>query len=209
MKLVKYLKTTPATTVWSVKHKFVYMKNARTAGTSMYRKVIEKEMKGEVWDTKTKKEIIQRENWLNTVTDEILINDYFIFTFVRNPYDRFVSAYFHRRRPENDFANFIKNKLIDEKYGSVIDDHLYPQSWCAECDGEIYADFIGKFENINEDWKYVANKIGVSESLPNFRQKTPKADKPYHTYYDEETKKIIEKVYKRDFELFGYGELML
>jgi hypothetical protein len=155
-------------------------------------------MRKEVEDTKLG--IVGRTNWLNTLTDKILLNDYYSFTFVRNPYDRLLSAYLYRRI-SSEFKYFVENELVNEN-GEFWDDHFYPQSWCAECDGEIFTEFIGKFENIAKDWNSVANKIGVSPHLP----RTPNGTAPESgiVYYDDKTRDLVRKIYKRDFELFDY-----
>ena len=63
-------------------------------------------------------------------------------------------------------------------------------------------DFIGKFENLQEDFNKVCDKIGVKrERLPH-RKKSIR--KPYRDYYNSNTKKIVENLYGEDIEHFGY-----
>ena len=77
--------------IYSEERKFIWFKTAKTAGTSMYRGI----MKKEIPDLKSYKENpIEFSKWRDSLTDEKL-EDYFKFVFVRNPYDRLVSAFNH------------------------------------------------------------------------------------------------------------------
>ncbi len=80
---------------WQVIHSpsknFLWIKNAKVAGTSMYRGVFEKE----VDDLLVYKSNPKRFNkWWNALTDDKL-DSYFKFMFVRNPFDRTLSAFSH------------------------------------------------------------------------------------------------------------------
>jgi len=201
------LKHKLAGVIWCPERKFLFMKASRTAGTSMYRNVMKLTIKN-IYDGKH--DIVK--NWLDTITNEELINDYFIFTFTRNPFDRVVSLFYHRGfrvKKENNkiiFNEFVKNRLENQ---IEIDEHFYPFSKFIETDDKLqYVDFIGRFENLNNNWKTVAEKINVSIKLPKYRIRTPKADQLFHTYYTEESLKIVSKLYNRDFELLGYEQML-
>ncbi len=90
----------------------------------------------------------------------------------------------------------------------ITDDHFWPFSKFIETDNKHrYVDFIGRFETLDSDWAIVANKIGVSTTLPKYRVSGAKADKPYNTYYNDETIKIVNELYNRDFEILGYERI--
>ena len=63
-------------------------------------------------------------------------------------------------------------------------------------------DFIGRFENLDNDFMYVASKLGINRKL----KKTNKSirNKNYKSYYSRETKEIVNKVYQKDICLFKY-----
>ena len=66
--------------------KFVYMKPTKTAGTSILRAGLEKRVPG-IFHHKDRPEKFAE--WINRITDDEL-EDYYIFTVVRNPWDRLV-----------------------------------------------------------------------------------------------------------------------
>ena len=72
------------------------------------------------------------------------------------------------------------------------------------CDEEenIKIDFIGSYENLNEDFKFVCNKIGIPQVELPYKNKT---NHNYYTeYYNDETRNIVETKYAKDIEYFKY-----
>ena len=47
--------------------------------------------------------------------------------------------------------------------------HRYQLDWFVDHNGNVLADFIGKFERLDEDWAFVAKKLGIIEALPHRR----------------------------------------
>ncbi|PYK69889.1 MAG: hypothetical protein DME44_13330 [Verrucomicrobia bacterium] len=105
---------------------------------------------------------------------------YFKFGFVRNPWDRVVSS-----------STCIHSSP-----------HRYQLDWFVDANGKMLADFIGRFERLQEDWAVVAKKLGVSEVLPHARA-NPRP-RHYTEYYTPETQSIIEEKFKVDIETFNY-----
>jgi len=142
--------------------------------------------------------------------------DYFKFSFVRNPWDRLVSTYFFlvkggmnesdAKWSSNvlvqypDFASFVHGWINKQNIKTWI--HFIPQhQFVCDDDGNILMDFLGRMENINVDFLYVAEKIGCTDSL----KKINTGDrKHYSLYYDAETREIVREVYKKDIDIFGY-----
>lgn len=177
-----------------------------------------------------------KENFRNSVNEDLNLkkrvksinveNNYFKFTFVRNPWDRIASCY--RNKIENSWKyahkrvnssskklkskglNFENNELTLNEFLILLEKgnnrfyniHWAPQTSIVNMDK---MDFIGRFENLEEDWKYVCKKIGIDErKLPHKLQTKPK-DQSYRDYYkDQESIDIISRIYKKEIELFNY-----
>ena len=193
----------------SHKHKFVFIHIPKTAGTS-------------IWSaTKQKVEKIThniRRKGYRYLKEYETENIDFSFAFVRNPWDRLVSAFkylnaggvYEGDRVDREkylrnygeaFSPFVKglssNNLIFNQM------HFKPQyEWICDDNENILVDFIGKFENLQEDFNVVCDKIEIP------RQKLPHSNKAKHKhyteYYNDETRQIIAEKYAKDIEYFGY-----
>lgn len=160
--------------------------------------------------------------------------DYFSFGFVRNPYDRFMSAmtahYMGQgsQKLHDHIFPFTKQGFLDaihhniENYGQSLllpkkeppgeDVHFLPQykflciykpedlalSW----EGKIEVNFVGRFENIQEDWAKVCQQIGVAQEPLQHIRKNDFQD--YSSLWSDETRELVYNIYKKDFEVFGY-----
>jgi hypothetical protein len=151
-----------------------------------------------------------------TVFEPEKILNYFKFTFVRNPWDRLVSAYYFLKaggmNEEDrlwaeaeiisypDFDHFVRFWLTEENINKYI--HFKPQvSFIQDRRDKVRMDFIGFFENLKDDFKFVAGRLGREADLP----KLNTSERNFYTnYYTEETQKIVARVYAKDIELLGY-----
>jgi hypothetical protein len=131
----------------------------------------------------------------------------FKFTIVRNPWDKMVSAFYHLqlRHPhiigvDENFQDFVKTRF--RKEGIEINGHFCHQYPNVYFKGKVFIDRIGRFENLKNDWKAIALKIGHSQKLGH-RNKTK--HEPHRYYYeDKECFDIVSEVYRKDIELFKY-----
>lgn len=135
-------------------------------------------------------------------------NGVFKFGFVRNPWDRFVSGFFCQTA-FTGVGKDVFNKYIREECSNgatparaVHSIHFIPQ-WFFLLDnhGSIGVDFVGRFETIQRDWKYVCDRVGVSSELGHERKRI---HDPYRDYYTPESWDTIANLYRRDIDLFGY-----
>ena len=130
------------------------------------------------------------------------IMNFFKFSFVRNPWDRFVSAVFFRgpgtkvseHIGKNEFKALSKRKFYDPR-------HRQPQYKYIYKNGELAVDFLGRFENLNDDFSKVCEKLGLNKTLEH-RMIINK--KHYTEYYDNEMIDFVAKEYQKDIELFNY-----
>lgn len=87
--LTKYFQNHPHQRgiIVSPKKKFIYMKPAKTAGTSILRGILEVHFQDIIHKKDHPKKFLR---WLKNLSDEKL-DGYFIFSVCRNPWDRVVS----------------------------------------------------------------------------------------------------------------------
>lgn len=153
-------------------------------------------------------ETFGRESWDNKTK----------FAFVRNPWDRAVSYFHYIKKWEKatktklkdydcTFEEWVKNGC-PYHYNSAAAKHLTPKNpmsqtaWLVDDKGELSFDFIGKVENIDEDYdklcKLIGKKVGKVGML------NPSNRKNYREYYTEETQQIVADLCSDDITRFNY-----
>jgi hypothetical protein len=136
--------------------------------------------------------------------------DYFKFCFVRNPWDRALSLYRYRRKIFGFSAKITTHKdfiiQVIEPYHNPTNVWKHfndPQlNWICNQKGQVMADYIGRYENLQEDFNVICNKIGIPQKKLLHTNST--THKHYSEYYDDETREIIAQKYAKDIEYFGY-----
>lgn len=139
-------------------------------------------------------------------------NNIFTFGFVRNPWDRAVSSWKYGDYWGNwdmnfvDFCRNLKNLEINPKNGEAKNGLLLhaceQHPFLISENKNLKADFIGKFENLQEDFNTICDKIGIPQQQLPYKNKTN--HKHYTEYYDDETKSIVSERYATDIEYFNY-----
>lgn len=125
-------------------------------------------------------------------------NSLFKFAFVRNPYTRFVSAYYAFAKDKREVNEYLNEEGLDWLI-RIRKENFQPQYKFVSQGGKILVDFLGRFERLKTDWKKVAKLINVDTKLPHLAasSKTPLTKK---------NKRLIYELYKKDFELLGYDK---
>lgn len=140
--------------------------------------------------------------------------EYFKWCFVRNPFDRIASAYItcpelrigsfleflqtiRDNRPKN-FGNLIRWNQCESLGLNVPRIHFYPMTSLVSIKS---MDFIGRFENIKEDWKIISEKFGETNQLPVKRKRTISLPT-----YDENSRALVREIYASDFAEFKYDD---
>jgi hypothetical protein len=152
-----------------------------------------------------------------TMVPPELFKQCFKFTFVRNPWDRLVSAFFFMKKCDvernqrfarrhlsafNDFDSFVRQWVTRKNVWSFT--HFIPQHHFICIDQRLGVDFVGFYENLPEDFATVAEKIGRPTKLRDENRLGGRA-KDYRQYYNDETRDIVAKAYAEDIALLGYS----
>ncbi|MBM9514820.1 sulfotransferase family 2 domain-containing protein [Desulfogranum marinum] len=134
--------------------------------------------------------------------------NYFKFTFVRNPWARAYSWYknvmrdhlhLKKMRISNeislyDFLERFKNKTA-----------LRAQTfWIKNSNGDIPLDYIGRFENLDNDFEKICNLMKI-EPLKLPHELKGAANSSHQDAYDSKTIDLISSIYREEIELFGYS----
>lgn len=142
---------------------------------------------------------------------------HFKFAFVRNPWDRLVSLYadkiagaghliksapkgrqgFYKGMPFEEFV-----EVVGETPDAEANMHFRSQHKVLYARGVPLADFVGRFETLEEDFARVAEKIGADLSLPHVLSS---GNRNFRDFYDGRLKDFVAKRYRRDARLFGYS----
>ena len=132
-------------------------------------------------------------------------NKLFKFSFVRNPWDLCVSHFFYRQR-RGSYGEVIdvtfKEWLINDKKREPIMWQASTQYDCLTVNGDLAIDFVGKFENLQNDFNEVCKYIQIPTIQLDHWNSTK--HQHYSTYYDQETKEYVCDLFKKDIEYFNY-----
>ena len=156
-----------------------------------------------------------------------IFKDYFIFTFVRDPYAKLFSAYSYlknclkinnnkiRESYENkdyfiDLETFIQNK---EKVNNISYFHAFitQEDQLLNWNNQLKINYVGTVENLDNDLINILMILGVKEIkhlsmvFQNIRLNKTKDDKLYlPDVYNEQSFQFVNNYFTKDFELFHY-----
>lgn len=174
------------------------------------------------------------------------LDEYFKFTFVRNPWAKMLSSYFHycEGRDINDgmtrligkpvvehfkkncnsfkdflrffFQEYIPSGVIEGKTEASKINPNNSENFSPPFVGEAShreeqwkfitpinkVDFIGRLENINNDFRYLQKRLGEDLHLPHSNKTS---HRHYSEYYDDEDIDFVAEKYKIDIELFNFS----
>jgi hypothetical protein len=118
-------------------------------------------------------------------------NTYFIFTFIRNPYDRIISGWNYINKYNIQFDNFLNfgNHTNSWDYWHVF---MSQYKHIIDTNNKIRANYIGKFENLEDDLVIILKKLGFNNINHNISVKNSKKHDNYKSYYKNND--ILNKV---------------
>ncbi len=134
------------------------------------------------------------------------------FAWVRNPCDRFVSAFTKLDPHMLEEAGKAGLQLGGLNFSDFVDAvegfehvHLRPQSdFIYGSDGQLQVDFVGRYEKFDRDFTRLCKWLKVTNTV--LPHKNASQHRPYQEYYDARTLRKIEQRYASDFELLEYTQ---
>lgn len=209
----------------SHRHRFVFVKTRKTAGTSMELHLSRFTGPDDILTPFTAEdEALRRElalpeprNWQRApgpfrnhmAAHEIIAalgaelwRDYFTFTIERNPWDKVVSAYyFHRGRRglELSFTDYVRTwERLPINYP------LYTRPGDT---GALLVDRVYRYEDLDQAVVELAGKFSwpAEQALP-YRAKSRfrPADRPYRDHYDDASRERVAHLFAPEIALLGY-----
>lgn len=143
---------------------------------------------------------------------------YFKFSFVRNPWDRIYSAFCflkdggfdigdkiwtqNNEKYLTSFETFILGWLSEESIKTKI--HFLPQIYFLKNSfNKIDLDFIGRFEKLDEDFEAICSRLKTKEKLQHLNWSKRSVD--YRNAYSVAMRKKVHEIYNEDISLFKYN----
>lgn len=138
-------------------------------------------------------------------------NSYFTFSFTRNPWDKMVSQYFYNGQCyTKDFNEYIL-RWHEEKEPLTAHSCIHSDYF------DLDIDFIGRFENLQQDFNFVCQKIGKTRTKLPHENSSPITSGPngevvrpkpkgihYSCFYNDRSVNMVAERFSKDIELFNY-----
>jgi len=147
--------------------------------------------------------LISNEHW----------DEYFKFTFVRNPFDRAYSDYLwiqKNRKIKGTFQEYILQKgnfdkvLNDRSDKNYRGDHVISQTDFFDFEGNYKMDFVGRFESLNNDIEKLNKLLGIQKPFTYHSKKNKNRLDHYSLFYSSKTKRMVEEKFSKDLNKLDY-----
>jgi hypothetical protein len=149
-------------------------------------------------------------------------NEYYTFTFERNPWDKILSRYW-------DYAGQRPRKAYKRIFNAVAGRPLSFREWflmrvwqgrlfglghirfprhygCYTANDRLMVDFIARFENRAEHLSELSDRIGIKiDPAVWIGNLSARKRAPYTEQFDPWMQRIVESVYAKDLEFLGYA----
>lgn len=135
-------------------------------------------------------------------------NNYYKFCFVRNPFDQALSEYFYQIRSlEEDvsFSQFLKAMTGEVEDARVVP-HGLKNNWpLFTINDKPVVDYIGRYENLEDDFKHVCRHLGIpcKDKLMNEKKASRDKGEIDHWYNDDDLMRV-RSIYADEVDFFGY-----
>ncbi len=175
--------------------KFIHIHVPKSAGNSITQAL------SDHWDCPARQHLIAYE--VRDLIGPERFNSYFKFSFVRNPWDKVVSSYhFQKKKNRVRGLTFRQWVLSRQLVTGSAEKYTTSQFYWLSDEEEPLMDFVGRYENLEEDWKKVLDHVRLKWiELPH---ENKSAHSHYRTYYNNMTKEFVRSRYQKDIDYFNY-----
>jgi len=199
----------------SLENKFIFTHIGRTGGGSIEAALINYGSKKSHLSPYflNKEKIIKFEasqHWTSMeerkVLDEKFWKSCFKFTIIRNPWDRIFSQYkghVVKEIPGVSFEEYLHKSFVEKV---SHDDLRFIQpcmDWITDNNGDILVDYIGRFENLQEEFNIICKMLKIPPSSLPHTNHSPTTES-YQNHYTPYLRELVAKTFKTDIKQFGY-----
>ena len=199
------------------KHKFIYCHMPRTASTTWLGVLLP--LNGKIHKDVHHKSHMR--TLANYTTEQAFsrLRNYFKFVFVREPFQRLLSAYKTRNyykkktlrgRPRVSFPEFVRYFISNfERYRFTRRPKLMWKTIASECAPcHVDYNFIGHYKTLGRDANFVLKKLGVENrtKFPSWKPTNTSSEVTrYYNQLSTEQRRALYEIMKDDYEMFGYS----
>lgn len=220
----------------SLKHKYIFVETPKVACSTIKKTLQRLELENPNFDREDFEDLHLREyspllklQQLPNFKTFFEREDFTIFCFVRNPYNRILSCYLDKIKLPLEVTTFKKKVLNSmglnednierpisfEEFITVIekqdplqmDYHWRPQTYLT-CHKMISYDFIGRLENFSDDFKNLGQVISpyFEKYYTHEVRHSTNAVNLLDKYYTDELYNRVFNIYKVDFACYSYNK---
>lgn len=212
----------------SHKHKFIFIKSIKTAGTSteIY---LEPYCVSNIEESHGRDMIQTEEGIIGTRMNQALaeisefynhmppfkiknsigeekFNSYTKIINVRNPFDMMVSHYYFK--PTFDLYSNVDMTFEDYLLNTNVVEDLSKKYWdLMHIENKFIIDEIVRFENLSDDINKLLIRLNLpkpTRELSEYKKNKRRPDKDWKRMYSEETKNLVEKHFRFYMDMFNY-----
>ena len=132
----------------------------------------------------------------------------FKFAFVRNPWSLQLSLYRHMLRSpahhQHDAVAALRGFDAYVEWLATLPNgpHRVQTGFLRDAKNVRLMNFVGRFEQLNDDFSKVAKQLGIPPDLPHLNMSNDDPD--YRKYYSAHSRDVIATLHRPDIEAFGY-----
>jgi hypothetical protein len=214
--------------------KFIFLHNPKAAGTAIRQTLKHHDTRGDFfWGLTTGSSLKRPVDKAHMALEDMrilfpgdfnLLDQYFVFVFVRDPLERLVSSFTQYLKQNCKLLNypalprtqildmlgdFTRNELTPERIRYDVNfRHFMPQHYIAYCNGKCKADYIGYLDRLDSDMKRLTSLLKIepvaSESV---EKRNTKADTLLNLHLDipPAIRDIHKRLYEADYLYFNFS----